>query len=332
MKTLVTGGNGFIGTYLIRELLSKGHEVISADLIGGNNGHNVEDVEYRTLDISSENQVNQIIQEIRPDTVFHLASQPSQPLSWVEPGKTFTTNVLGTIYLLESIRKLRKNIPTVVATSGSSYGDFVSYPTNEESVLKPLSPLAVSKATQDMLVYQYFRSFDLPTYSLRIFSTTGPGKTGDAVNDFASQIVSAEQTGETVKVGNLEPMRDISDVRDVVKAFSIVAENGVPGQSYNVGSGKQYKIKDLLLELIGFANGEVKYTVDRKKIRPSECFIIVADIAKIKSIGYRPKMSMSKTLRDVMNYWREHFYGNSELLVSLGKGSYQKGGPIISID
>ena len=305
MKVLVTGGSGFIGSYIIKSLVRQGEDVYSADNYDRKSTFKVPEAKYLRVNIASEKQVERTISTVMPDLIYHLAAQPNPVKSWEEPADTFKTNVMGTIHLFESLRRHNRNAKVVVACSSAAYGDQVAQPTNEDSVLRPLSPYGVSKASQDMLVYQYHRSYGLPYYCVRLFGTTGPGKTGDVVSDFASRIAEIENHGGILKVGNLNTVRDISDVRDVVKAFELVAEKGEPGKPYNVGSGRKYRIRDILSDLLYMSSKRIFYEVDELKIRPTDEYVISPDISRIKSLGYIPEIRMSRTLEDTLDYWRE---------------------------
>lgn len=305
MRVLITGGSGFIGSYLTKELVSKGNEVYSADSYEKKNLFKIPEAKYLKINIASEKQVERMVSTVMPDLVFHLAAQPNPVKSWEDPAETFKTNVLGTVHLFESLRRHNRNTKVVVSCSSAAYGDQVTHPTVEDAILKPLSPYGVSKAAQDMLVYQYNRSYGLPYYSIRLFGTTGPGKTGDVVSDFASRIAEIEKFGGILRVGNLNTVRDISDVRDVIKAFLLLPEKGEPGKPYNVGSGRKYRIRDLLSDLLYMSSKKIFYEVDETKIRPTDEYMISPDISRIKAIGYIPEIRMSKTLEDTLNYWRE---------------------------
>ncbi len=306
MKVIVTGGTGFIGHYLTRALVSRGDEVIATHFDSGSplEGERIEGATYLRLDISSREDVTAMVDREKPDQIYHLAGQAYPVPSWNDPAGTFRVNVLGTIYLFEAVRKSGR--PTVIANacSGAEYGDRIMSPIPEESVLRPLSPYGVSKAAHDMLVYQYNRSYSLPFFSLRLFGTTGPGKAGDALNDFASQVAMAENNGGTVKVGRLDVIRDISDVRDVVNAFMLVAGKGTPGEPYNIGSGKHYRIGDLLDMLLSMATTEVGYTVESSRIRPADEVETYPEITRIRNLGYVPKYDMKQTMYDLLEFWR----------------------------
>jgi GDP-4-dehydro-6-deoxy-D-mannose reductase len=306
LKILITGGTGFIGHYLAAHEVGRGHEVLCTRYEGGQLPllPEVRGAMYQHLDITEKKSVEKLMAQFKPDVVYHLAAQAYPVISWKDPEMTFTVNVLGTIYLFESLRRENSAAQVVVACSGAEYGDRVTSPIREESVLRPLSPYGVSKATQDMLVYQYYRSYGMRLFSLRLFGTTGPGKTGDAVNDFARQIAIAERNGGEVKVGNLSAVRDISDVRDVIKAFTLVREAGQPGEAYNVGSGRQIEMRKVLEILIKLSKAEIVYHVDENLLRPADEQVIYPDTSKINALGYRPEFSIERTLSDVLEFWR----------------------------
>lgn len=313
MSVLVTGGTGFIGYYLTKALLDDGHDVVATHYESGSmlEGMRIKGARYSKLDISSQAEVKKIISEVRPEEVYHLAGQAYPVPSWENPARTFEVNVLGTIHLFEAMRKTNINAKIVNACSGAEYGDRVKSPIQEESVLRPLSPYGVSKAAQDMLVSEYHQSYGMPVFSLRLFGTTGPGKSGDAIDDFASQIAASEISGAAVKVGRLDVVRDISDVRDVVNAFRLVAEKGAPGEAYNVGSGKHYVIGEVLNMLLSLAKRKLSYEVEQARIRPSDEKEIFPDTSKIRALGYSPKYELSQSLSDILDFWRAKVAGQS---------------------
>ncbi len=312
MRILVTGMTGFIGSHLAEFLLKKELEVFGTvwDKTELKNVEKIKDkVRILECDIRDGERVKEIIEEVKPDRIFHLAAQSFPTVSWDEPVRTLDTNVMGTAHIFEAIRKLDLDTIVLVACSSAEYG-FVSeneVPVKENHVLLPLHPYGVSKVAQDLLAYQYHQNFDIKTVRARIFNTTGPRKTNDVCSDFTSMIVNIEKDKtKEMNVGNLEPKRDITDVGDVVNALWMLCEKGEMGDVYNVCSSKAYRIKDILDMAIEISDVDIEPKIDPNKLRPTDEPIIMGDNTKIReACGWVPKMSMEETLSRMLDYWRE---------------------------
>lgn len=308
MKVLVTGAGGFLGSWMVRHLASGGAEVVATDLPRSDGGRppTMSGVRREPLDVRDRPQVDRLIEQLRPDVVYHFAGQAFVIPSWEDPGGTMTTNLFGTLNLLEALRHHSPRTRLGFAGSGTEYGDPETIPTPESSPLKPTSPYAASKAAADLLCYQYFRSFDLPVFRYRIFGTTGPGKRGDSVNDFASQIVALERSRHAgkIRVGNLDRSRDVADVRDAVRGMERVVEKGEPGGAYNIGSGIPRKVGDTLARLIALAKVQVQTETDPDRIRKVDEPVHLAEVGRLKALGWAPEIPFEHTLADTLEYWR----------------------------
>jgi GDP-4-dehydro-6-deoxy-D-mannose reductase len=238
--------------------------------------------------------------------VYHFAGQAFVIPSWEDPVGTFATNLTGTLHLLEELRHHFPETRFAFAGSGTEYGDPPHIPTPEESPLRPTSPYASSKAGADLLCYQYFRSFGLPVFRYRIFGTTGPGKRGDSTNDFASQIAELERGSEprVLRVGNLDKQRDIQDVRDAVRAMVTVVEKGQPGEAYNIASGVPRNVRNNLDILLSLAKAPIRVETAQERIRLVDEPIHLADISKLRALGWAPEIPFERTLEDILNSWR----------------------------
>jgi GDP-4-dehydro-6-deoxy-D-mannose reductase len=312
MRALVTGMTGFIGSHLAEFLLKKELEVFGTvwDKTELKNVEGIKDkVRILECDIRDDARVKEIIEEVKPERVFHLAAQSFPTVSWDEPVRTLDTNVMGTAHIFEAVRKCDLDTIILVACSSAEYG-FVSeneVPVKESHLLLPLHPYGVSKVAQDLLAYQYHQNFGIKTVRARIFNTTGPRKTNDVCSDFTSTIVSIEKgKAKQMNVGNLEPKRDITDVEDVVNALWLLCEKGEMGEVYNVCSSKAYRIKDILNMAIELTKAKIEVQIDPNKLRPTDEPIIMGDNTKIReACGWIPKMSMEETLSRMLDYWRE---------------------------
>ena len=302
--------SGFIGRYLAELFVSQGHDVTGTKLPGDERRPlppSLKDVPTELVDVRNRPMVEGLVESVRPDAVYHLAGQAYVIPSYEDADLTYNVNLLGTVHLLEAVRRYCSGASIGVACSGAAYGMPNSLPIREDHPLEPVSPYGVSKAAQDMLCFQYHANFALKIYRLRLFETTGPGKVGDAPNDFASQIARAESSDEPfVKVGNLSTSRDISDVRDVVQAMQTVVEKGEPGEAYNVGRGSPMGIKDVLDKLLALSTAKVTVVIDKYRMRPSDEPVLYADNSKIRKLGWEPHIPISQTLADLLDYWRGH--------------------------
>jgi GDP-4-dehydro-6-deoxy-D-mannose reductase len=312
MRALVTGINGFIGSYLPEYLMAKGFEVFGTihDNRIENIAHIKDKIHLITCDVRDQSAVKKAVQKSDPDIIFHLAAQSRPDVSWVDPVGTMEINVMGTVYLFESIRQLKLDSKVLVAGSSAEYG-FIrkdEQPIKEDHPLLPVSPYGVSKVAQGFLAYQYFKNFNIKTIRVRIFGATGPKKVGDACSDFCKQIVKIERgkAKPVIRVGNLEVIRDLMDINDTLDAFWILLQKGKAGDVYNICSSEPVKIGDILHKLLKISGIEVKIEVDPKKIRPTDEPVVVGDNSKIKrDCRWEPKIPFEKTLEDTLNYWRK---------------------------
>ncbi len=309
MRVLVTGGSGFIGSYLIRHAVSLGHEVVATYLSDTEltaRDAPRDGVRWVRLDMRESKDVRALVHDTRAEAVFHLAAQAYARLAWKDPADTFRTNVLGTIYLYEALREVVPSEGVLLAASGAAYGIPPHLPITEEIPLRATNPYGVSKACQDMLSYQYAQNFGLRILRARLFGTTGPGKTGDALNDFARQVADLERTGRpgALRVGNLEPSRDVSDIRDVVRAMWLVFEHGRPEEAVNVGAGVSYSVRWILNELLSLARVPIDVVADPERFRPTDEADNRPDISRLRALGYRPTVPIQRTIRDALDHWR----------------------------
>jgi GDP-4-dehydro-6-deoxy-D-mannose reductase len=312
VKVLITGIGGFIGSFLAEYLLQKEVEVYgiihSKDKIERLE-HIEEDLLLYECDVNKASCVKDVVQKVKPEIIFHLAAQAYVIPSWKDPVTTIRTNVLGTLHLLESVRNSHIDPVIIVACSSAAYGDAASrfIPLKETAPLLPLSPYGVSKAAQEMLCYQYFRNFGLKVIRARIFGTIGPRKTGDVCADFAGQIAKIERGLQepVIFVGNLGTKRDLTDVRDVVKALWLLKEKGKYGDVYNVCSGRAYEIKQILNQLLLMGKADIKIKQDQTRMRFSDEPIILGDNTKIsETCGWKPERKINESLAAILDYWR----------------------------
>lgn len=309
-KAFITGAGGFMGPHLARYLHEKGEEVFSTYYEPTSDINDLKKVgRAEELDVRDKNKFRKMLGEFRPDAVYHLAAQSYPTVSWEKPNYTMQANVEGTINLFESLKELNLNPVVIVACSSAEYG-FVrpeEVPISEQHSLLPLHPYGVSKVAQDFLTYQYYKNFGLRGIRVRIFNTTGPGKVNDVCADFTKQAVMIEKGLQkpVFKVGNVNTRRALTDVRDIIRAFHMLAEKGTAGEVYNASGEKAYLIKDILDTVIATAGIDVKTETDPKLLRPTDEPIIFGDSAKLKNeTGWQQEIPIEKTIKDMIEFWR----------------------------
>jgi len=310
MRVLITGGSGFIGRHLAESAVQLGHEVVATYLLPAEIARipsSLARVRWEPLDLRDRARVAQLVEATRAEAVFHLGAQAYAARAWKDPAETFETNVLGTIHLYEALRRRPPSEGVFLASSAAAYGTVDRLPTDESAPLRPVNPYGVSKACQDMLSLQYSVNFDLRVVRGRLFITTGPGKTGDALNDFAQRVAQLERQGRPgkLRVGNLDVRRDISDVRDVVRAIWIVFERGDPREPINIGAGESFSVRTIAESLLRQARVPLTLEPDPALLRPTDEPDIRSDIGRLRALGYSPTIPLERTIEDSLNYWRE---------------------------
>lgn len=319
MKVLITGITGFAGSHLGDYILANHTGV---EVHGTRRWRSKEDaadhlegkVAFHECDITDSHNVYRVIEKIKPDRIFHLAAQSYVPASWDSPAETFHTNIVGQCNLFEAIKHLRPSgyDPVVqIACSSEEYGQVepAELPIKEMNPLRPLSPYAVSKVAQDYMGYQYWKSFKIRLVRTRAFNHEGPRR-GEVfvLSNFAKQIAAIEKERHrpVVQVGNLDAIRDFSDVRDIVRAYWLATEACAPGDVYNIASGKGYAIKDVLAMLLSISSRrDIKVETDPLRLRPSDVPVLIGDSTKFRTLtGWQPKIPFEQTVRDSLDYWR----------------------------
>ncbi len=314
MRALLTGITGFTGSHMAEHLLKNGHEVVGTVRGRSRQTEFIDSIKSKlTLlecDLTDPNSVSQTIEEANPDVIFHLAAQSFVPTSWRAPHETMNTNIIGTLNVLESVRKSGLDPVVQIAGSSEEYGlvHENEVPIKETNPLRPLSPYAVSKAAQDLLGFQYHRSYGLKVVSTRSFNIIGP-RSGEkiVIAAFSKQIAEIEKGKReaVIEVGNLDSYRDFTDVRDIVRAYLLAVEKCDYGEPYNICSGKTWKIADVLGMLLNASSKKIEVRQDESKMRPSDVRILLGDYSKFhKKTGWSPQISFEKTLEDVLGYWR----------------------------
>jgi GDP-4-dehydro-6-deoxy-D-mannose reductase len=314
MRVLITGVTGFVGPYLAGELAAE----TGAELFGlakdtndtGAAGALPSGTRILAGDVTDDESIRAVLESARPDVVYHLAGASSGAAAWRRPAECLEVNALGTLRLLEGIRRLGLDATTVVASSGEIYGaaDDEAHPLNEDSPLRPLSPYAASKAAQDLVAAQYPRAYGMRVVRLRLFNHTGPRQPEQFVaSSFARQIARIERGLQepVIEVGNLDARRDFFDVRDVARAYRLAARREVHGDVFNVCSGRAVSVRHILDLLIGLARCEVAIHPDPERMRPADIPLAIGDPRRFhEATGWVPEIPLERTLADLLGWWR----------------------------
>ncbi|MGF6906987.1 GDP-mannose 4,6-dehydratase [Fusobacterium sp. PH5-44] len=310
-KVLIVGSAGFVGRYLI-DYLSK---TLKWAVVATKMPYEIiknKNIEIYNLDILDRKKIEELLNVVKPDVIFHLAAQSSVALSWKEPNLTIDININGSINLLTAVKMcIKPDIRVILIGSGEEYGYIKpnEIPITEENVLRPGNVYAATKACQNMLGKIYSTAYNMDIISIRAFNHIGPGQPPIfVVSDFCKQVSEIERNkrNSVINVGNLKVKRDFIDVRDVVKAYALIAELGESGETYNVGSGKAIEIEKILEIIKRMSKTEIDVKVDTSKLRPSDIPVIEADITKlVKKTKWKKEISLNNSLEDILNYWRK---------------------------
>lgn len=316
MRILITGINGFAGSHLAEYVLSTFPQCKLFGTIRWRSSLQnlscvVDKISLVECDLRDAASVNSMIEKIKPDRIFHLAAQSFVQASWNQPADTFNNNVISQVNILESVRRIVPKCRILVVGSSEEYG-FVNpkeTPITEDQPLRPLSPYGVSKVAQDLMGYQYFKSYGLHIVRTRAFNHEGPRRGNVFVtSNFAKQIAEIESGIQEpiIKVGNLEAIRDYTDVRDTVRGYWIALEHGDPGEVYNICSGHGWQIRDVLEHLINASTvGRIRIIQEASRMRPSDVQLLVGSFGKINFLdGWIPWIPFKRTLNDTLDYWR----------------------------
>jgi GDP-4-dehydro-6-deoxy-D-mannose reductase len=312
MRALITGADGFVGQWLVRKLLDESLAVTGiirgeAPALTTLEPALAARVEWRRCDLADAQTLRSLVRETKPDAVFHLAAQSSVPESQRDPVTTIETNVLGTVRLLDAVHKDAAYAAVVIVGSSDAYGTVkeAELPLSEDAPLRPNNSYAASKAGAELIALQFARSGLVRAVATRSFNHTGPGQsTTFAVSSFAKQIASVKRgESQEIVVGDLSPRRDICDVRDVAAAYVRLARSGKVGQVYNVCSGRDFSMREVVDELARIAGVDVQIRSDPALLRPVDTPRLRGDPKRIAmDTGWHASIPLTTTLSDLLEF------------------------------
>ncbi len=312
MTILITGINGFAGSHLARLLLNDGLDV-SGTVLSLKDDHNIatfsKKLRIYPVDLRKPDNLEEVLKKEKPQHIYHLAGISFVKDSWTEALNVYQVNFLGTFHLLEAVTKSGLSSRILFAGSGEVYGPVqeAMLPAKEELKPRPITPYAVSKAAAELLCQQYFSSRGLPVVCIRAFNHIGPGQDSKFVcSSFAKQIaeIEAGMKEPVIRVGNLAAKRDFTDVRDIVRAYRLIMEKGIPGEAYNVCSGECHPIQSILDTTLKMSRVKIEIKLDKSRLRPADIPVLSGDNSKVTSLGWKKTITLEKSLEDILNHWR----------------------------
>ncbi len=317
MRILITGATGFVGAHLRRYLLTFTDWQIAGTVYPQppespeSEAGKAPRERFYALDLRDRAATDRLISEVEPDCIVHLAAQSHIPTAYANPWETLENNILGQLNLLESCVALGLRPRILIIGSGEEYGRASAreLPLTEDHPLRPENPYSVSKVTQDVMGYQYYISHGLPIVRTRPFNHIGPGQSSRFVlAAFASQVaeIEAGKREPVLYVGNLTPARDFTDVRDVVRAYRLILDQGRDGEVYNIASGEAHTVQSLMDTLLKMATTAIEVRTDPERYRPSDIPVIYGSAKKLaQDTGWQPEIPLTQTIADVLAEWRQ---------------------------
>lgn len=312
----ITGACGMVGSHMAEYYFSQGVKAagtrFNPTIDCGEIAHAID---FHDCDVRDYQALLALLLQYKPGVIYHLAAQSYPTVSWEKPAETMDINANGTINVFEAVLAIKKTNQAydpvvVVACSSAEYGASLipeQIPIKEDCALLPLHPYGVSKVAQDLLAYQYYQGYGIKCIRARIFNTTGVRKVQDVVSDFTKRAVLVEKGRESVfRCGNLDTVRAIADVRDLVQALVLLSEKGTYGEAYNISGEKTYQVK-VIIELIEtYMQLKLPVQVDPALIRPTDEPIIFGDSTRLKEdTGWQQRVPITTTIADMIDYWRK---------------------------
>jgi GDP-4-dehydro-6-deoxy-D-mannose reductase len=306
---LVTGATGFAGSHLLDLLADEGAPLAAWCRPGGQPpGEGATHIRWTAVDLLDRDAVARAIGALRPAVVYHCAGAANVGHSWERPRPTLELNVLGTHHLIEAIRRGAPDARVLIPGSALVYRPAARALTEDDATC-PQTPYGVSKLAQEMVGARAAAIDGVAALLPRAFNHIGPRQaSGYAASGFAQQIARIEAGAQpaTIAVGNLDAARDLTDVRDTVRAYRLIAASGRPGRVYNVCSGRAVRIGDLLDALLARARVKIAVRVDPDRLRPTDNPVVLGDPSRLRAeTGWAPRIPIEQTLQDLLAYWRE---------------------------
>jgi GDP-4-dehydro-6-deoxy-D-mannose reductase len=305
-RVLITGCSGFLAGYLINDLKKKPDHLI----YGLTEIENIKipGCSVFQVDIRNQEQVRALVEDLKPDIVYHLAAISNVGFSWKNQRETYEVNIIGSSNLIEAVNLFFPNARIILLSSAELYGKSSRDKIDEKTPVVIGNPYALSKYAMEMVGDLYTDSRKMDIIKIRAFNFTGPGQNHDFVcSDFAYQIACIEsgQVKPEIRVGNLAAVRDISDVRDVTRYLLAISERGKSGKVYNLCSGKARSIKEILRILLSFSKTRIDIIKDPVKFRPVDTPVLEGNCTLIRQeFGLSPRFDLEQTLFDILAYWR----------------------------
>lgn len=316
MRILITGVTGFAGSYLAKYLTTKKQNIEIFGLKRWNSPLSgiravADKIKLLNFDLGDPHSIHKAICDVMPERIFHLAAQSYVPMSFIAPIDTIRANVFGTVHLLEAVRAAKIEPVIHICSSSEVYGQVPTgeIPITENTLFRPQSQYGVSKIAEDMIAYQYFRSYGMKILRTRSFTHTGPrSKEVFVAPAFAKQIAEIElgiKKDNIISVGNLDSVRTFLDVRDMVEAYWVLTEKCPAGEVYNIAGNYTCSVGEALKCLLSMTQIKPDIVVDPNLLRPSDVTLQIPDTSKFqKATGWSPKISFEETMKDILNYWR----------------------------
>ncbi len=319
MRCFVTGIGGFAGLHLAAALLADGHDVTGT--VTGRAGRaplralaarhpGFAPERLAVVDVSDRAAVARALAAAAPERIFHLAAVAFAPHAEADPARAFAVNVLGTVYVLDAARTVAPAARVLVAGSAEAYGAIgrADLPVGETTPLKPVNLYGVSKAAADLVAFERWWTSECPVIRVRAFNHTGPGQRPDFVcSDFARQIarIEAGLAPPVLRVGDLKAERDFSDVRDIVRGYTLLAERGTPGEAYNLCAGVATSVGAIVEMLAAESGAAIQCREERGRLRAHEVPTVVGSAARAAALGWSAAIPLRQTLRDLLQSWRQ---------------------------
>lgn len=311
---LITGGTGFAGRHLIQALLDQGFQQIHTTHFGQAPLPEVckdTHVTIHNVNLTDPAAVAELVQKTQPAQIYHLASFAAVGKSFEQAEPLLQNNIMLQLHVLNAVQHHAPAARVLIIGSAEEYGRVPAgldgRKIDESFPFNPVNPYAVTKVTQDLLAQAFYFSFDLQVLRVRPFNHIGEGQSPEfVIPAFASQVAAVEKgKQDVIKVGNLSSVRDFTDVKDMVQAYVTVMNKGKVGDVYNIGSGRGWKIGEVLDMLLAHSTRKIKVEVDQTRLRPSDVEYFVADATKVQALGWSAQIPLSETLERILNEWRE---------------------------